>query len=115
MYILFGLLIGTAAGFFFPWSISAVYSKYAAVALLAAFDSVFGGVNSKLKHRFDINIFISGFFGNILLAVLLTYIGGRLGIDLYYAALIVFGVRLFQNFAEIRRELLTLWKNGDRI
>ena len=43
---------------------------------------------------------------NALLAAGLAYIGERLGIDLYYVALIAFGMRIFQNLAIIRRALL---------
>ena len=51
-------------------------------------------------------IFISGFFGNAILAAFLAYIGDRLGVPLYYAAIFTFGGRLFENFATIRRLLL---------
>ena len=37
----------------------------------------------------------------------LTWLGQKLGLPLYLAAVLVFGTRMFQNFAEIRRELLT--------
>jgi hypothetical protein len=46
-----------------------------AVAILAALDSVFGGINAKLHNRFDVKLFISGFFGNAFLAAALTFIG----------------------------------------
>ncbi|HQE67430.1 MAG TPA: small basic family protein, partial [Bacillota bacterium] len=36
----------------------------------------------------------------------LTYIGDQLGVPIYYAAIFAFGVRLFQNFAIIRRYVL---------
>ena len=39
-------------------------------------------------------------------AVLLTFIGDRLGLDLYLVALITFGPRIFQNVALIRRHFL---------
>ena len=59
-----------------------------------------------MEQKFDSNIFISGFFGNAILAALLAYVGDRLGVPLYYAAIFAFGTRLFQNFAIIRRHLL---------
>ena len=40
------------------------------------------------------------------LAGLLTFIGDRLGVELYHAAVFAFGVRLFNNLARIRRLLL---------
>lgn len=108
--VLLGVVLGLASGFYVP----AAYSEYVAVAILASLDSVFGGVVARLQHEFKVNIFLSGFFGNTLLAVALTFIGKLLGIDLYLVALIVFGTRLFQNFATIRRELLNKLTNGTK-
>jgi small basic protein len=39
-------------------------------------------------------------------AVLLTFVGDQLGLDLYLVALITFGLRIFQNVALIRRHFL---------
>ena len=69
------------------------YSGYLAIAIVAALDSVFGGITSVLKKNFDIKIFVSGFFGNAILAMLLTYLGEKLNVDIYLAAVIVFVVR----------------------
>ncbi len=115
MYIVLGLLIGIAIGFIAPFSIPAEYSRYVAVALLGAFDSVLGGLNAKLAGKFKLDILLSGFFGNAVLAVIITYIGQSLDIDLYLAAIVVFGTRLFQNFAEIRRQLLTSYRKTSKI
>ena len=59
-----------------------------------------------MEEKFDNAVFISGFFVNALLAVLLVFIGDRLGIDLYYVASLAFGLRIFQNLAIIRRYFL---------
>ena len=55
---------------------------------------------------YDNRIFISGFLVNAIVAVLLTFIGDRLGLDLYLVALITFGLRIFDNVALIRRHFL---------
>ncbi|HEX3015492.1 MAG TPA: small basic family protein [Desulfobacteria bacterium] len=101
-----GLLIGLMIGFYAPVQVPVEYTKYLSVALLAALDSVFGGIRAGMEDHFDSGVFISGFFCNTLLAAILAYIGDRLGVDLYYAAIFAFGVRLFQNLAIIRRHLL---------
>lgn len=106
-----GLLIGVLLGLFLPWSIPVQYSTYMSVAILAALDSVFGGIRSSIDKNFNIEIFISGFFGNAILAAILTYIGDQLGVPIYYAAIFAFGVRLFQNFAIIRRQIFSAHKN----
>lgn len=103
---LIGLLIGLAIGFYAPVQVPIEYTKYLSVAILAALDSVFGGIRAGMEDHFDSTVFITGFFSNTLLAAILAYIGDRLGVDLYLAAIFAFGVRLFQNLAIIRRYLL---------
>ncbi len=112
---LLGLLAGIAIGVFMPYNIPFAYSKYMAVAILACLDSVFGGLASSLQGKFDMRIFISGFFGNALLAAGLAYIGDKLGADIYMAAIFAFGNRLFLNFAIIRRYLLNKYLKKDNI
>ncbi len=101
-----GILIGIVIGFILPYTYDTTYSLYVSVAILACLDSVFGGIRSNLENNFNIRIFLSGFFGNAILAAFLAYLGDRLGVPLYYAAIFTFGGRLFENFAKIRRILL---------
>ena len=115
MYIVLSVLLGVLIGALLPWSIPAQYSIYAAVMLLAALDAAAGCINARLHHKFSGSLFVSGALGNGLIAVFLTYMGERIGISLYLAAVVVFGTRLFQNFGEIRRELLTLSGNRNTI
>ena len=83
-----------------------VYSKYIAVAILARLDSVFGAFSATIEKKFRINIFLSGFFGNALIAMFLVFIGDKLNVDIYLAAVIVFSGRLLNNFSTIRRDYL---------
>jgi small basic protein len=101
-----GLLLGIIIGIASPISVPMAYAKFMSVALLAALDSVFGGLRAGIEEKFDNTIFITGFFTNALMAAGLVYIGDRLGIDLYYVALLAFGLRIFQNLAIIRRYFL---------
>jgi small basic protein len=101
-----GLLIGLVAGLALSLSVPEEYSPYTAMAILAALDSVLGALRADLDGEFDNRIFLSGFFVNILLAAALTFLGDRLGIDLYIAAIVAFGVRMFDNLATIRRQVL---------
>jgi len=107
---IFGLIIGLILGSTITFQIPPLYVKYMSIAVLASLDSVLGGVRSVLEDYFDGTILLTGFFANALLAALLAYMGDRLGVDLYYAAVFVFGVRLFQNLASIRHILLTRWR-----
>lgn len=106
IWALLGLLLGVILGLYVPLFFPVAYAKYLSVALLAALDSVFGGIRAAMEDNFDLAVFMSGFFSNALLAAGLAFVGERLGIDLYLAAVVAFGVRLFQNLAIIRRHLL---------
>lgn len=105
--LIFGAVIGSALTFQVPPG----YIKYMSIAVLASLDSVFGGIRSVLENHFDGTILLTGFFTNALLAALLAYLGDRLGVDLYYAAVFAFGVRLFQNLANIRHTILLQYRN----
>jgi small basic protein len=85
------------------------YVQYMAVAVLAALDSVAGGIRAYQERLFDTTIFVTGFFTNTIMAAFLAYLGDLMGLDLYLAAVFAFGVRLFQNIGIIRR--LALKKN----
>ena len=115
MLELIGLLAGLTVGTLVPWTIPSQYSLYVAGGLLAALDSALGGLRARLKGEFELGVFLSGAIGNAVIAAFLIWIGQNSGIPLYLAAVVVFGTRMFQNFAEIRRELLTWRKNRDKI
>ena len=103
---LVGLVVGVLAGFVLNVNVSFEFSRYSAVAILAALDSVLGAVRAELDGVYDNRIFISGFVVNAIVAVMLTFIGDRLSLDLYLVALINFGSRIFNNVALIRRHFL---------
>jgi small basic protein len=101
-----GLLVGVLLGLALNVSVGFELSRYSAVAILAALDSVLGAVRAELDGVYNNRIFVSGFIVNTVVAVLLTFVGDRLGLDLYLVALITFGLRIFQNVALIRRHFL---------
>ena len=101
-----GALIGMNAPM-----ISYTYSSYLAIAIIAALDSVFGGITSVIKKNFDLKIFITGFFGNAILSILLTILGQKLNVDIYLAAIVVFVGRMFTNLAIIRRYYIDKFLN----
>lgn len=109
-----GLLIGVVLGLAFAVTVPAEYSRYTAMAILAALDSILGAVRAEMEGDFDNRIFLSGFFANIILASTLTWLGDRLGVELYIAAIVAFGVRTFNNLAIIRRRLIQRF-SGPRI
>ena len=108
--ILIGCILGALIGMNAPM-ISYTYSSYLAIAIIAALDSVFGGITSVINKNFDLKIFVTGFFGNAILSILLTFLGQKLNVDIYLAAIVVFVGRMFNNLAIIRRYYLEKWTN----
>jgi len=106
---LLGLILGISLGLLTDMQVPEIYESYLSIAVLAALDTLFGGIRAHLQHVYDDKVFVSGFFFNIGLAAALAFLGVHLGIDLYLAAIFAFGVRLFQNIAVIRRIMLTKW------
>ena len=103
--ILIGCVFGAILGVFAP-VIPYTYSSYLSIAIIAALDSVFGGIASVVKGNFDLKIFLSGFFGNSILSIALTFLGQKLNVDIYLAAIVVFVGRMFTNLEIIRRHYI---------
>ena len=108
--VIIGCLLGAIIGMCVP-IIPYTYSGYLAIAIIAALDSVFGAIASTIKGNFNLKVFISGFFGNAILSIALTWLGEKLNVDIYLAAIVVFVGRMFTNLAIIRRHYLDKWTN----
>ena len=106
-----GLIIGVLLGSIFTFSIPIAYASYLAIAILAGLDSLLGGWHAVLTHKFDGMTMLTGFFINALIAALLAYLGDVVGLDLYLAAVIAFGIRIFNNIASIRHCLIENHRN----
>lgn len=105
LILIISCIIGIIAGLISP-IIPYSYSKYTAVAIMAALDSVIGGISGISQNKFDIKVFISGFFTNSIVAILLTMFGESLDIDIFLAAIFVFVFRIFNNIGIVRRGLI---------
>ena len=105
------LVLGALVGSILTFTVPLFYAKYLSIAVLAALDSLLGGVRAILEHSFDGTIMLSGFFTNALLAAALAFLGDQIGVDLYLAAVFAFGLRLFNNLGYIRRYIV----NGIRV
>ena len=105
MLALFSLLAGAALALVLRPTVSPDQSRYLAMAVVAAIDSAFGGVRAHLERTFNDRIFVIAFVTNAGLAMGLVWVGDQLGVDLTTAIVVVFGVRIFQNLAAIRRRV----------
>ncbi len=131
-----GIVVGIVAGVLSRFSIPPEFARYTAVAVLAMLDSIFGAWRAELVTRYQYKtdysfkgpgfkekrdqynplIFITGLVFNTALAAALTYLGDRLGLDIYIAVIVVFTWRIFMNLGVVRRVYFHRWskrKNED--
>jgi small basic protein len=110
---LFGLLAGIIIGSLIQFDIPIEFTKYTAVLIIGLLDALFGAARSDVSNDdYSALIFLTGLSFNIILAIGITYLGERLGLDLYLAATVVFTFRIFTNVGIIRRALLEKWNKS---
>lgn len=73
---------------------------------MAAFDSVIGAISAISQNRYNMKVFVSGFFTNAFIAIAFTMLGEGLDVDIFLAAIFVFVYRIFNNLATIRRYMI---------
>lgn len=107
IWAIVGVLVGIIVGFAIDIPIPIEYTRYTAVVSIGILDALFGAIRAEVtKDKYNAVIFISGLFFNVILAIAITYLGDKLGLDLYLAATVVFTFRIFTNVGIARRALL---------
>jgi small basic protein len=107
------LIAGIVSGWFLFSSLGVgeeqarAFAPYLSLATLAGLDTVLGGIRAGIDGRFEDDIFVSGFLLNTMLAALLAWLGDLIGVDLFLAAVVALGTRVFLNLSLIRRYYLT--------
>jgi small basic protein len=102
-----GLLGGYIAAYFTEITVPPYWGPYLSLAALAGLDAICGGIRAGLEGKFSDDIIVTGFAMNTLLAAALAYLGDRIGVDLFLAAVVLLGGRVFLNLSLIRRYWLT--------
>lgn len=107
MIALLALLVGAFLGLYLQPTIPTAFAPYLPVAVVAALDALFGAVRARLDQTFSDRIFLISFLSNVVLAVFLVFLGDQLNVGdaLETAVIVVFGVRIFQNLATVRRHV----------
>jgi small basic protein len=100
-----GLAIGALIALLLHPNVSGTETRYVAMVVVAAIDSAFGGFRSRLEQTFNDRVFLISFVLNALVAVALVWVGDQLAADVSTAVVVVFGIRIFQNVAAIRRRV----------
>ena len=104
------LALGITLGLLTNVSVPLGLLTYLGVAVLAAIDACFGGVKASLEGTFDDKVFISGFVTSTLMAAFIVFVGDRIGVrELYLAAVVAFGMRIFENLGSVRRLMFARW------
>jgi small basic protein len=102
--LLLSLLAGIAVGLFLQPTLPPAVAPYLPVIVLAALDAVLEGTRSRFEGGYHEGEFIVAFLSNTALAAFVVWVGDRLGTpDLQIGIIIVFGIRMFQSLAAIRR------------
>jgi small basic protein len=104
---LIALVVGFLAVYRYAPAMPPGWGDFVAIAILAGFDALVGGVRAWLEQRFEEGVFVSGFFANMVVATLLAYFGDKLGVDLYLAVVVALGIRIFNNIGRIRGLIMT--------
>lgn len=107
IYVLVGLIVGGAVALMVGADIPPDQSRYLAIIVLAGVDAAAGGTRAALEHTFSDRIFVVSLMTNALLGAALVWLGDQLDLDLTTAVAVVFGIRIFQNVAALRRRYLS--------
>lgn len=100
-----GLLIGALVAYLLQPTVPQDLTRYVAMVVVAAIDASFGGIRSWLEQTFNDRIFLISFVLNAVVAAGLVWVGDQLAADVSTAVVVVFGIRIFQNVAAIRRRV----------
>ncbi len=105
MFAFVGLLLGALVALLLRPTVPAELTRYVAMGVVAAVDASFGGVRAYVEQTFNDRIFVLAFVTNAALGAGLVWLGDQLSVDLTTAVVVVFGIRIFQNLAALRRRL----------
>jgi small basic protein len=105
MFALLGLVIGALIALLLQPTVPAELTRYVAMGVLAAIDASVGGVRSYLERTFNDRVFVLAFVTNAAAGAGLVWLGDQLAVDLTTAVAVVFGIRIFQNLAALRRRM----------
>lgn len=102
-----GLVIGIVLGLVLEPTVPTALQPYLPIAVVAALDTVFGGLRALLDGIFVDKVFVVSFLSNVVVAALIVFLGDQLGVgaQLSTGVVVVLGIRIFTNAAAIRRHL----------
>lgn len=105
MFAVIGLLVGALVALLLRPTVPAEMTRYVAMGVVAAVDASFGGIRAYVERTFNDRVFVLAFVSNAAVGAGLVWLGDQLSVDLTTAVVVVFGIRIFQNLAALRRRL----------
>ena len=107
MIVLLAVVAGVTAGLVLQPTVPLDLQPYLPIAVVAALDALFGGFRAWLEQIFNDKVFVVSFFSNVVIAAAIVYLGDKLGVggQLSTGVIVVLGIRIFSNVAQIRRYL----------
>jgi small basic protein len=105
VFALLGLVVGALVALLLRPTVPADMTRYVAMGVVAAVDASFGGIRAYVENTFNDRVFVLAFVSNAAVAAGLVWLGDQLAVDLTTAVVVVFGVRIFQNLAALRRRI----------
>jgi small basic protein len=100
-----GLVVGIILGLLLTPDVPQWLEPYLPIAVVAALDAVFGALRAFLDGIFNDKVFVISFVSNVVIAALIVFLGDKLGVgaQLSTGVVVVLGIRIFSNVAQIRR------------
>jgi len=100
-----GLVVGVVLGLFLTPDVPLSMEPYLPIAVVAALDAVFGALRAFLDGIFNDKVFVISFISNVVIAAMIVFLGDKLGVggQLSTGVIVVLGIRIFSNVAQIRR------------
>ncbi|MCX6808199.1 MAG: small basic family protein [Candidatus Berkelbacteria bacterium] len=106
--IILGLALGLVMGAFLQFNIPPEYTRYTAVAIIGLLDSIFGAVRASVEKKYNTTVFLTGLTFNMIFAVIITFFGDKLNLDLYLAVSIAFMIRILANIGSIKSATVSM-------
>ncbi len=106
LIILLAGILGICAAIGFDVYVPGYLSSYIAIVIISAVDSALCALKSMFEDKINVYNLATDFFVNTALALIMVFLGKKIELDLNYAVLVVFTLRIFKNVSVIKSALI---------
>jgi len=97
IYVIAGVILGILAGFNLNLVYNPEYAVYISLAVLAILNTIFNLLNENLKGELTPIKSMVFLISDLGFGLLLGYVGEKLGLPIYLAAVFAFGNNIYKN------------------